>query len=162
MSGLDLQKRKHPHGCGEDNGDIHLGIYGNRNTPTGVGKTMMQTRNDFATRKHPHGCGEDFLYVGISNPPKETPPRVWGRLRTGTGTLAHARNTPTGVGKTPGSISSGLEIRKHPHGCGEDFRFQRSGRSSPETPPRVWGRPIIQLKRDTDRQKHPHGCGEDA
>ena len=72
-------------------------------------------------------------------------------------------------------------IEKHPHGCGEDKTQQEQSKSPPETPPRVWGRPLPQpahgrakgntptgvgktleaTKLNHFDKKHPHGCGED-
>ena len=71
--------KKHPHGCGEDLlrpakrarlqetpprvwgrlTDHHLTKIAVRNTPTGVGKTLLHCPVRRFYRKHPHGCGED-------------------------------------------------------------------------------------------------------
>ena len=71
--------QKHPHGRGEDykytalhaipletpprawgRRDIELyAATGNRNTPTGVGKTADVLHGHAVHRKHPHGRGED-------------------------------------------------------------------------------------------------------
>ena len=71
-----------------------------RNTPTGVGKTMSQYTNLGEEWKHPHGRGEDgrpqFPKVFCS----ETPPRAWGRHVLLQSSNLRRGNTPTGVGKT--------------------------------------------------------------
>ena len=51
---------------------------------------------------------------------EETPPRAWGRLSNDTGLSFLGRNTPTCVGKTPGSAGMTYVWWKHPHVRGED------------------------------------------
>ena len=119
---LAAARQKHPHGCGEDSVTVEPSVkvwetpprvWGrrtglsasnlpNRNTPTGVGKTIEKENAGRAQGKHPHGCGEDFR-AGLLVPcEKETPPRVWGRRPRKNAFLNIAGNTPTGVGKTLG------------------------------------------------------------
>ena len=85
------------------------------------------------------------------------------------------------MGKTSPSGPGGVNIRKHPHGRGEDWRRSGwTGRSS-ETPPRTWGRhcygffkghALGNTPTDVGKtkpkgirllslRKHPHGRGED-
>ena len=91
--------RKHPHGRGEDRPlkpplnrkketpprawgrrtTRNFPLTLDRNTPTGVGKTLAGTGANNRVRKHPHGRGEDKRYIRLYNLPKETPPRAWGR-----------------------------------------------------------------------------------
>ena len=134
-------KRKHPHGRGEDYapktgrwpsietpprawGRLHGKgqqpfEYGN--TPTGVGKTHTPGFPSRVSRKHPHGRGEDCSAARQAPVPWETPPRAWGRLIACPDRGGSMRNTPTGVGKT--GTRHGLPCRnwKHPHGRGEDY-----------------------------------------
>ena len=115
-------------------------------------------------------------------PPKETPPRAWGRRNH----LGYRRlsvgNTPTGVGKTPQAPRSPAPRRKHPHGRGEDAKGYTDRNDHVETPPRAWGRlcaawrwwlgvgntPTGVGKTRLGRcpltagRKHPHGRGEDV
>ena len=72
-----------------------------RNTPTGVGKTSISRGAFTAARKHPHGRGEDGSCKALRLWDGETPPRAWGRLKKLRELVRTARNTPTGVGKTP-------------------------------------------------------------
>ena len=51
-----------------------------------------------------------------------------------------ARNTPTGVGKTPTIRQTTHLAQKHPHGRGEDLSFALLFHPELETPPRAWGR----------------------
>ena len=50
-----------------------------RNTPTGVGKTMLASTTNVVDKKHPHGRGEDQTARQVLGVSKETPPRAWGR-----------------------------------------------------------------------------------
>ena len=50
-----------------------------RNTPTGVGKTLILFHLLDVSRKHPHGRGEDSEASKEMQRKSETPPRAWGR-----------------------------------------------------------------------------------
>ena len=91
-----------------------------RNTPTGVGKTLISRRVLVKKQKHPHGRGEDQEVENDADTIKETPPRAWGRLGGGASVLMQKGNTPTGVGKTDTRQDKNLIGQKHPHGRGED------------------------------------------
>ena len=196
-----LRFQKHPHGRGEDGSwmansrspketpprawgrhqatDNHQSIDGN--TPTGVGKTHGIHGIHTSIEKHPHGRGEDFVIAAFCAGVKETPPRAWGRPRTGTSQYGDWRNTPTGVGKTQQIDDAYGGYQKHPHGRGEDIYPEGQDDTKPETPPRAWGR---HKRSDSTRpywgntptgvgktldgeyelhekEKHPHGRGED-
>ncbi len=133
-----------------------------RNTPTGVGKTMLLVWELPDPEKHPHGRGEDASPIGSAKPNSETPPRAWGRPSR------DARGTRS--------------TRKHPHGRGEDKGESVGICTARETPPRAWGRPLsptvgsfftrntptgvgktrARSGRSSRWRKHPHGRGEDA
>ncbi len=96
--------------------------------------------------------------------------------------LCFARNTPTGVGKTCKFQSLKAKHGKHPHGRGEDLLVADGREVAEETPPRAWGRHLLQCDfyiafRNTPTgvgktkplllfvalpRKHPHGRGEDG
>ena len=157
------RSQKHPHVRGED-GSAVMVIRGpretpprawgrrvfriatssaSRNTPTCVGKTSWKSANPPPDWKHPHVRGEDFHYWRLPRYVRETPPRAWGRRRSGARPPRAGRNTPTCVGKTSPSTIGSTRARKHPHVRGEDRHFCRLGVSGKETPPRAWGRPAI-------------------
>ena len=54
-------------------------------------------------------------------------------------------NTPTGVGKTTKSTAGGNNAWKHPHGRGEDHIARAKADGLSETPPRAWGRLLLQV-----------------
>ena len=112
---------------------------------------------------------------------QETPPRAWGRQAECQQKHAHARNTPTSVGKTRILRSCTNGQRKHPHERGEDLGSSDISVFDTETPPRAWGRlagegeqvvqggntPTSVGKTPADAPdvavcgKHPHERGED-
>ncbi|SMG65028.1 conserved hypothetical protein, partial [methanotrophic bacterial endosymbiont of Bathymodiolus sp.] len=71
-----------------------------RNTPTGVGKTIVRGKSLSDIEKHPHGRGEDAPWNRGEIKMLETPPRAWGRPIHHYWRTISRRNTPTGVGKT--------------------------------------------------------------
>ena len=109
----------------------------------------------------------------------ETPPRTWRRLRLSIAYLFQIGNTSTDVEKTFFSACQAAPSQKHLHGRGEDDI--ETGSSDPETPPRTWRRPEVEVTapavtRNTstdvektylfrfnryDFKKHLHGRGED-
>ena len=175
--------RKHPHGRGEDGGLLERGIkhaetppraWGRllsggaqathqRNTPTGVGKTITMVPLTGTPWKHPHGRGEDNKLLHSVCVITETPPRAWGRRQYGAPLSARFGNTPTGVGKTPTNGGFHRLFQKHPHGRGEDLACLTRRQALIETPPRAWGRPAsepenIQLWRNTPTGVGKTGC----
>ena len=116
----NVPPEKHPHGRGEDQRvnrktyifletpprawgrpfDAHTPFFIFRNTPTGVGKTLLRQHIVRAGGKHPHGRGEDQCQLKALFNHLETPPRAWGRQQGIYFLLPAIRNTPTGVGKT--------------------------------------------------------------
>mgnify|MGYP007032566769 CR=1 FL=1 len=153
-----------------------------RNTPTHVGKTQCPLFGGRPIGKHPHACGED-LSVGMNgHPPKETPPRMWGRPGLWLKNLPPLGNTPTHVGKTEGTCWRATGKQKHPHACGEDSSSSGAVLHQRETPPRMWGRrprcpqhprqrrntpthvgkTVTVMKAAIQSRKHPHACGEDG
>ncbi len=111
-----------------------------RNTPTGVGKTVVDAVGVNGEGKHPHGRGEDSITGSGWGASPETPPRAWGRPIRARGTPPALGNTPTGVGKTCLRLLRWLRLWKHPHGRGEDLRIGIGASLLGETPPRAWGR----------------------
>ena len=91
-----------------------------RNTPTGVGKTLVNGKPPLGDLKHPHGRGEDIHTKRILDREEETPPRAWGRPAMKSALQWRMRNTPTGVGKTTTDVCAMEKLQKHPHGRGED------------------------------------------
>ena len=152
-----------------------------RNTPTCVGKTTSGVQVLARSRKHPHVRGEDAPGRARVYRPKETPPRAWGRQPSRALRGGRPGNTPTCVGKTVLPCLRLASQRKHPHVRGEDLSSSLQSSSSPETPPRAWGRrpagswprgrprntPTCVGKTDAGGahggglQKHPHVRGED-
>ncbi len=100
-SNTGAQCWKHPHGRGEDGSlmeschaqwetpprawgrlsSSHSNSHPQRNTPTGVGKTLNLPVHASIIEKHPHGRGEDTKATFQTCAKSETPPRAWGRLR---------------------------------------------------------------------------------
>ena len=110
------------------------------NTPTCVGKTPCDGHMVNQFQKHPHVRGEDAGLASKEHTNVETPPRAWGRLPIPATSSAPDRNTPTCVGKTPGTFSKLGFPWKHPHVRGEDRLHGDDTGHGMETPPRAWGR----------------------
>ncbi len=151
------------------------------NTPTCVGKTSKSRSLIQERKKHPHVRGEDTSPQWAARLRSETPPHAWGRPLLPACSGQRQRNTPTCVGKTHGTRLDGKLHGKHPHLRGEDTGHTTAQRSSPETPPRAWGRLTYEASDGTQAGntptcvgktrcrtlgprrtgKHPHVRGED-
>ncbi len=130
---------------------------------------------------HPHVCGEE-LYSGQQLlQAMGTPPRVWGREGLIKSRSLLDRDTPTCVGKRIAYNRLWIQLKGHPHVCGEEAGKSATEQSNLGTPPRVWGRehhhilpsggigdtPTCVGKRYTIMgaklliEGHPHVCGEE-
>ena len=130
------------------------------NTSTYVEKTFRNYLNLSFLRKHLHVCGENWCQSAQLTSSKETPPRMWRKLKQLLNLIFTLRNTSTYVEKT------------------KSRRFTTFGLL--ETPPRMWRKPIVKAppswisrntstyveKTETERSesvgswKHLHVCGE--
>ncbi len=150
---------EHPHVGGEDHSDapqvgVRVGtpprrwggrlprLHGealDRNTPTSVGRTISSMRETTALAEHPHVGGEDLEERPCVANPLGTPPRRWGGLLPDGVPAVARRNTPTSVGRTPGTPCARSTTPEHPHVGGEDVEPCRHDFLVPGTPPRRWG-----------------------
>ena len=196
-------REKHPHRRGEDKPTkapprlstetppqawgrlikLNFAAEVDRNTPTGVGKTLHDVLEFTLLKKHPHRRGEDRNRQLKKWRERETPPQAWGRHQS--------------------ELRGSCLARKHPHRRGEDYLYVPCGEShggntptgvgktnelatviayAAETPPQAWGRRIflarfVFVSRNTPTgvgktsrsgtgrntcQKHPHRRGEDS
>ena len=110
------------------------------NTPTSVGKMSVGLQSAGWQQKHPHEHGEDHLY---SVP-----------------TLYPSRKTPTGVGKSAQMAIIGGLRQKHPHDRGEDMALLIAAAAYVETPPRLWGRPALDVDRPEVVRNTPTPVGK--
>ena len=176
----DSDAEKHPHGRGEDRSSRKMASGGEEtpprawgrqrrsvigwpplgNTPTGVGKTPLDTLVVLTRQKHPHGRGEDVSMTQINFNASETPPRAWGRREEVTQVGKQLRNTPTGVGKTSPLNPLGFQEGKHPHGRGEDVIVMGLSLMTKETPPRAWGRLLHEAQQLRQKGNTPTGVGK--
>ena len=73
-----------------------------------------------------------------------SPPRVWGKLILILDDADDARFTPTCVGKTWAIYRKACWAMVHPHVCGENWDEVKQGISDAGSPPRVWGKLLLQ------------------
>ena len=132
-----------------------------RNTPTSVGKTYRMRGRRGWRRKHPHERGEDKATKSPLAQQWGTPPRAWGRPVLRELFLVLIGNTPTSVGKTQRSWAMRTRPWKHPHGRGEDDAFNFVNVRRMETPPRAWGRRVLQILIPVPLRNTPTGVGKD-
>ncbi len=112
-----------------------------------MGKTIVFSAASTSKGKHPHVCGEDALTAAKSAAETETPPRAWGRFGRFASDAKKGRNTPRAWGKTKFQGWAGTASWKHLHVRGEDVLTKVESVNSEETPPRAWGRLLVQLYR---------------
>ena len=134
--------------------------FGERNTPTCVGKTAEEWEEECLQRKHPHVRGEDRTSNSCTEKHMETPPRAWGRHMDGDASLDDWRNTPTCVGKTFYQSQELFFNKKHPHVRGEDTFTSITLQVLSETPPRAWGRLCVSREREHGNRNTPTCVGK--
>ena len=135
-----------------------------RFTPTHVGNTCSTRPASRKATVHPHARGEYPRPTPTSpacggSPPRTwgirenprnrsksvgSPPRTWGIRPRRVVEAAAARFTPTHVGNTRSSPSSGTPCTVHPHARGEYGEERVTGSLLIGSPPRTWG---IQARR---------------
>ena len=160
LSLAGLQRKVHPHACGENDRVLSNGFRGHgppprvwgklltscgsldlrRSTPTRVGKTSLPSSSKSILSVHPHACGENrgrvMRYVSKYGPP----PRVWGKRIGRFWKRQRGRSTPTRVGKTFRARTRRARAEVHPHACGENEPKISLRVRSRGPPPRVWGK----------------------
>ena len=194
--------RDHPRVCGEDRVEvlrpsprtgppprmrgrlfrrpIHTTAWGT--TPAYAGKTSSSCCTSACGTDHPRVCGEDpcvpvFLRRGVG-----PPPRMRGRLGPLRCLLLVVGNTPAYAGKTTLFEPFGTVVWDHPRVCGEDSLVAISTWMAGGPPPRMRGRPISNVRHETQHwttpayagktlsavwvtstsADHPRVCGEDV
>ena len=76
-----------------------------------------------------------------------SPPRAWGRLEGRAAVVLRRRFTPTCVGTTPAVYPGSPRRTVHPHVRGDDASSSAMRAAAAGSPPRAWGRRILQLLR---------------
>ena len=87
--------------------------------------------------------------------------RVWRRRSVPAGAPADSRFTPTSVGKTTEWPAHPSEHTVHPHERGEDCSPALRRYSPSGSPPRAWGRQVLDPETPRSPAVHPHERGED-
>ena len=96
-------------------------------------------------RDHPRVCGEKRTAQEISHRMLGSPPRMRGKARPASRSIAPSRITPACAGKRQHQLPGGHCKKDHPRVCGEKSGTARAlGRRS-GSPPRVRGKVLINL-----------------
>ena len=114
-----------------------------RYTPTRVGKTLCRDVCFSEHSVHPHACGENLTNRKTSLWLLGTPPRVWGKPVSPVNLYISLRYTPTRVGKTKTDMPDSELFSVHPHACGENVMAPLFFLALLGTPPRVWGKHVM-------------------
>ena len=111
-----------------------------RFTPTRVGKTLTAEAASLSLTVHPHACGENLFDDFRLWAHGGSPPRVWGKRRTGRLRCGTRGSPPRVWGKPPAERRRRGRLRVHPHACGENLPPLTSRTTPTGSPPRVWGK----------------------
>ena len=152
----------------------------NRITPAHAGKTQRMQRGSQSMEDHPRACGENklMLYGGFMM--TGSPPRMRGKPPLRCASPRRERITPAHAGKTSTACTSRQKQRDHPRACGENSLGRQGRVGGGGSPPRMRGKPGIDLfgvedfgitpahagktdagaRRDGFREDHPRACGE--
>ena len=129
-------------------------------TPVGKTSRICSSRSDVTV--HPHACGENYGRIARDCEHHGTPPRLWGKQRPCRCKGARHRYTPTPVGKTKTSHRICQPMPVHPHACGENATPTNLNNGINGTPPRLWGKQMLELLLVVGFTVHPHACGENV
>ncbi len=115
-----------------------------RFTPTCVGTTVPCAPSSQRGAVHPHVRGDDGKTCRTATCWSGSPPRAWGRHDRPHAHVRRERFTPTCVGTTTTSPAPSAPSPVHPHVRGDDVFARTSGRCMAGSPPRAWGRHVLQ------------------
>jgi len=150
-----------------------------RFTPTYVGPVTVRAGSVEVGAVHPHICRAGSVLRENLGGESGSPPRMWGRYVQRRLSQPHPRFTPTYVEPVSTGCSSRSPSTVHPHVCGAGVDVRPRSGSVTGSPPRMWGRWIVeegeaQLSRftptyvgpvrpgtapRTSAVVHPHVCG---
>ena len=117
--------------------------FGQRITPTCVGKALRGSRKMYKSQDHPHMCGESYGFWFVRPAGAGSPPHVWGKQSIPTGSRITFRITPTCVGKAALAKDIYDVQEDHPHMCGESWMGPYDIQIYIGSPPHVWGKPDV-------------------
>ena len=131
-----------------------------RITPARAGKTRSGRTAEPPRADHPRACGENLGEVQAAAMAAGSPPRVRGKpdeadLMTGIG-----RITPARAGKTAKPRACCNRKKDHPRACGENAIVPRPKRLRMGSPPRVRGKPGVDLKTSSRMRITPARAGK--
>ena len=152
-----------------------------RTTPAYAGKTEINRLLSVNDPDHPRVCGEDRSTRSLYSAGVGPPPRMRGRPQSVDAYPNIGGTTPAYAGKTVTVAKNAYAAGDHPRVCGEDAWVSRRATCTLGPPPRMRGRPtiqlLVQLTRGTTpayagktsrigrdrlgRRDHPRVCGED-
>ena len=131
-----------------------------RITPAHAGKTILCRRVTVGYEDHPRACGENICQVTTTEDVSGSPPRMRGKLLSGTPRKQLHGITPAHAGKTPSCTTFAPLVQDHPRACGENCRHdERTGASRRITPAHA-GKTVFGTDRRTAAEDHPRACGE--
>ena len=116
-----------------------------RITPARAGKTYLLPVSSPACRDHPRACGENARIKPCDCMRPGSPPRVRGKLLEMVAEHREMRITPARAGKTAAGRSRQAISQDHPRACGENTKRGRRTFLSRGSPPRVRGKPELNL-----------------
>ena len=171
----------HPARAGKTDGYETL-FYRKEDHPRACGENQLHVRPNPADTDHPRACGENSRNVSISASSSGSPPRVRGKPVLRADCLVEERITPARAGKTLIGYGQCCTRQDHPRACGENTSAWIHGNSSDGSPPRVRGKPAVELRElaavritparagKTDDARggaraapdHPRACGENG
>ena len=118
---------------------------GHRITPAYAGKRCAALEGDRKVRDHPRVCGEKHGALVSWMWSAGSPPRMRGKVKTGSGTIGKAGITPAYAGKRDAPGIQGSDHGDHPRVCGEKHGPRTPGARATGSPPRMRGKASMRL-----------------
>ena len=116
-----------------------------RITPAHAGKTRAECIQSRFRGDHPRACGENYAELIVAGLMTGSPPRMRGKHVREREQSGRIRITPAHAGKTYRAPLSFTSTEDHPRACGENPSPERLKMPLRGSPPRMRGKPGVDL-----------------
>ena len=122
--------------------DYRSGCFEYRIIPTRVGTRTVLSVCVPLVWDHPHACGDKLIVELVYRQLAGSSPRVWGQEVSSLPFPSQPRIIPTRVGTSLPELVYEIDLKDHPHACGDKEMCTARYRQLLGSSPRVWGQAL--------------------